>query len=172
MCSSDLAPDLLDLLPLYTTCLTEFGVGDKDYAEVQTWQAQISGGVNCFSSIHSDLQDVQKTHALLTFSSKSLVRNHAAVTELLNATIAQVRFDEDQRLRELIEQICARKESSITAQGHGLAISLASSRMSPAAHLSYCAGGLAGIQGLKVLDRKSTRLNSSHVVTSYPVFCL
>ena len=150
----ELEPDLLDLLPLYTTCLTEFGVGDKDYAEVQTWQAQISGGVNCFSSIHSDLQDVQKTHALLTFSSKSLVRNHAALTELLNTTIAQVRFDEDQRLRELIEQICARKESSITAQGHGLAISLASSRMSPAAHLGYCAGGLAGIQRLKVLRDK------------------
>jgi Zn-dependent M16 (insulinase) family peptidase len=141
-------------LPLYTSCLTEFGIGDKDYAEVQTWQARISGGLNCFSSIHSGLQDVQKTHALLTFSSKSLVRNHAALTELLNATVAQVRFDEDQRLRELIEQICARKESSITAQGHGLAMGLASSRMSPAAHLSHCSGGLAGIQGLKLLRDK------------------
>jgi hypothetical protein len=149
-----LEPGLLELLPLYTSCLTEFGIGDKDYAEVQTWQARISGGLNCFSSIHSGLQDVQKTHALLTFSSKSLVRNHAALTELLNATVAQVRFDEDQRLRELIEQICARKESSITAQGHGLAMGLASSRMSPAAHLSHCSGGLAGIQGLKLLRDK------------------
>src|SRR5690625_6348407 len=29
-----------------------------------------------------------------------------------------------------------------------------------------------GLQKLKILDRKSTRLNSSHVAISYAVFCL
>ena len=43
--------ELLDVLPLYTTCLTEFGVGDRDYAQTQAWQAQISGGISCFISI-------------------------------------------------------------------------------------------------------------------------
>lgn len=150
----ELSPELLDILPLYTSCLTEFGVGKKDYSEVQTWQAQISGGLNCFSSVKSGMQDVQDIQALLTFSSKSLLSNHSALTQLMHKTINEVRFDEDQRLRELIEQICARKESSITGQGHSLAMHLASSKMSPTAQLIHCFGGLEGIRRLKLLRNR------------------
>ncbi len=142
---------LLEALPLYTSCLTEFGIGDKDYEEVQTWQARISGGVNCFSSLRSDIRDVQQIKALLTFSSKSLVGNHSQLCELLVETVTAVRFDEEQRLLELVEQICARKESSITGQGHSLAMNLASSGMSPSARLTHNFGGLAGIKRLQQL---------------------
>ncbi len=144
-----LETELLEALPLYTTCLTEFGIGDKGYEEVQTWQARISGGMNCFSSIRSKIDDVQQSHALLTFSSKSLTANHSGLSELIYQTITNVRFDEDQRLLELIEQICARKENSITGQGHSLAMNLASSGMSPTAQLAHCSGGLEGIRRLK-----------------------
>lgn len=147
----DISTDLLEILPLYTSCLTEFGIGKKGYMEIQSLQAQVSGGLNCFSSIRSNLNDVQKTHAIVSFSAKALVGNHRKLSQLLHDTITTVRFDEDQRLRELIEQICARKESSITAQGHGLAMSLASSKMSPTAQLSHNFGGLAGIQMLRKL---------------------
>ena len=155
-----LEPALLEILPLYASCLTEFGVGNKDYSEVQTWQARVSGGLNCFSSIRSSLDDVQNIHAVLTFSSKSLLNNHAALTELMHTTIAEVRFDEDQRLRELIEQICARKESSITGQGHSLVMNLASSKMSPTAQLAHCFGGLEGIRRLKALREQLASADS------------
>ncbi len=154
--------ELLDVLPLYTTCLTEFGVGDRDYAETQAWQAQISGGINCFNSIRSDLNDVQSSKAIISFSSKCLRDNHPQISELLHSTIHEVRFDEDKRLQELIEQICARKENSITGQGHSLAMSLASSRMSPTAQLAHRSGGLEGIKQLKALraqmEQKSSRI--------------
>ncbi len=145
----ELDSELLDILPLYTSCLPEFGIGDKSYDEVQTWQAQVSGGINCFSSIRSAVDDVQNTSAVLSFSSKALSRNHAELTQLLQATINDVRFDEGQRLQELVDQICARKESSITGQGHSLAMSLASSQMSPTAQLNHRFGGLQGIKWLK-----------------------
>ena len=154
--------ELLDVLPLYTTCLTEFGVGDRDYAQTQAWQAQISGGISCFSSIRSELNDVQSSKAIISFSSKCLRDNHLQISKLLHSTIHAVRFDEDQRLQELIEQICARKENSITGQGHSLAMSLASSRMSPTALLGHRSGGLEGIKQLKVLraqmEQKSSRI--------------
>jgi hypothetical protein len=154
--------ELLDVLPLYTTCLPEFGVGDRDYAETQAWQAQVSGGISCFSSIRSDLNDVQSSKAIISFSSKCLRDNHLQISELLHSTIHDVRFDEDKRLQELIEQICARKESSITGQGHSLAMSLASSRMSPTALLGHRSGGLEGIKQLKALraqmEQKSSRI--------------
>ncbi len=146
-----LEQELLDVLPLYTSCLTEFGVADRDYAETQAWQAEVSGGINCASSIRSDLNDVQTSKALISFSSKCLRNNHRQISELLHSTIHEVRFDEDKRLQELIEQICARKENSITGQGHSLAMSLASSRMSPTAQLAHRSGGLEGIKYLKEL---------------------
>lgn len=146
-----LSDELLNILPLYTSCLTEIGVGARDYAEVQTWQARTSGGLSCFSSIRSKLHDVQKTYATISFSSKSLAANHSAMTQLLQETFEHVRFDETKRLEELIEQMCARKENSITGNGHSLAMTLASSRMSPTAQLAHRFGGLAGIQYLREL---------------------
>lgn len=146
-----LEDELLDVLPLYTSCLPELGIGNKTYSEVQVWQSQISGGINCFNSMRSEIGNEQSVDAYLAYSSKSLNANHTALTELLHATVNEVRFDENQRLIELIEQICARKEASITGQGHSLAMSLASSKMSPTANLSHTSGGLAGIRKLKAI---------------------
>lgn len=150
----ELDSELLDVLPLYTSCLTEFGVADKDYSQVQAWQAEVSGGINCFSSIRSNLDDVQKSTAVIAFSSKCLLDKHSALSELMHETVHNVRFDEDQRLSDLIEQICARKESSITGQGHSLAMSLASSKMSPTAQLAHNFAGLEGIQRLKAIRQQ------------------
>ncbi len=156
-----LTDELLNILPLYTSCLTELGVGARDYADVQTWQARTSGGLSCFSSIRSKLHDVQNTYATISFSSKSLAANHTALTQLLQETYEQVRFDETKRLEELIEQMCARKENSITGNGHSLAMTLASSRMSPTAQLAHRFGGLAGIQYLRSLREQLTQPETS-----------
>ncbi|MCY3770181.1 MAG: insulinase family protein [Gammaproteobacteria bacterium] len=150
----ELDTELVDILPLYSGCLTEFGIGEQDYSQVKVWQAQVSGGISCFSSIRSRRDDVQDTHSVLTFSSRSLLNNHGAMSELVYRTLHEVRFDEDQRLRELIEQICARMESSIPGQGHSLAMNLASSGMSPAARIIHRFGGLEGIRSLKSLRER------------------
>jgi Zn-dependent M16 (insulinase) family peptidase len=144
-----LGEDLLPLLPIYTSCLTELGVGDLDYSQVQTWQSSISGGVNFFSSIRSSADDEQQATGYLVLSSKALQKNHRAMTDLLSRTLHQVRFDETRRVKEIIEQICDRKISAITGHGHSLAMTLASSMLSPAARLSHQFGGLEGIRLLK-----------------------
>lgn len=148
-----LEEDLLDCLQLYAACLGELGVGARDYAAVQTWQSRICGGVDSYSSIRAHLGDVQSNHALFTVSSRCLLDNHPALADLLYATIGELRFDEGRRLKELVEQIMARKENSITSQGHSLAMSLACSRMSPAALLAHNTGGLESIRRLRELAR-------------------
>ena len=148
-----LEEDSLDCLQLYAACLGELGVGAKDYAAVQTWQSRVCGGVDSFSSIRAHRDDVQSHRALFSISSKCLVDKHAELTDLLHATIRELRFDEGRRLKELIEQIRARKENSITSQGHNLAISLACSRMSPGARLAHNSGGLESIRRVRELAR-------------------
>ena len=149
-----LTPELQTVLSLYCSCITELALGDKDYLAVQRWQAEVVGSIRAFSSIRGDGNDVQKISAYITFSAKALSRNQAAMSELLQTTLQQVRFDELDRLRELVAQKRARAEQSITGNGHSLAMTAASAGMSPAAKLSQQLGGLAGIAALKDLDNQ------------------
>ena len=108
------------LLPLFTNCITEFGINDLNYKATQELQAQISGGVNCHASIRAKHNDIQKIASALTFSVKYLNDNHANVSKLLQSTVQSVRFEETRRIKDLIDQILLKKENSITGQGHTL----------------------------------------------------
>jgi len=145
--------ELLSLLPLYTSCLTELGVGSRSYSEVQTWQSQISGGLNCSASIRSRVDDEQKNRAVFVLGGKALSRNETALDELIHDTFHHVRFDEKQRVRELLEQIAARQQHGITGRGHMHAVSAACAGMSPAAALNHRFGGLAGVRRLKQMAK-------------------
>lgn len=145
--------ELLAVLPYYTTCVPEFGIGERSYGQVQTWQSRISGGVNCYASIRGQVDNEQNSKGILVLSSKALQANQDDLSELLQQTFSDTRFDEVQRLREIMDQITARRENSITGQGHSLAMSLASSGMSPTAQLSHRSNGLMGINTLRALTK-------------------
>ncbi len=148
----ELADDLVDLLPMYTSCLTELGCGDKDYLQAQAWQDSVSGGVGAYTTVRGSIDDEQKIKAHFVFSGKALARNHQALNELMSEMLENARFDELDRIRELVAQKRARKEQSVTGQGHSLAMLAASSGMSPAAALSHRLSGLQGIKAIKELD--------------------
>ena len=142
----------LALLPLYTTCLTELGAGDNDYLAMQSWQSAVSGGVSAFSSVRGAIQDVQQVTGYLVLSGKALVRNQEALTELMQTTLEQIRFDEHARIQDLVALKRAQAEQSVTGNGHALAMGAAASGMSPVAAMNFKLGGLAGIKTLKQLD--------------------
>ena len=147
---------LLDLLPHFSTCLTEVGVGDKDYLQVQGWQSSISGGVSAHTSIRGYSDDVQKIRGYYVFDGKALERNNEKLAELMHETFHAVRFDEHDRIREIISQRRARREQGVTGNGHVLAMTAASSGMSPVAALGHRFSGLEGIRILKSLDDANT----------------
>ncbi len=144
--------ELSDLLPLYNSLMTELGIGDKDYLQVQAWQAAVTGGIGAESSIRSEIGDSNRIHSYFSLYGKALERNQAALSELLYSTFFDVRFDELQRLRELIAQMSASYVSSITNRGHILAGIASSSGISARAALAHRHNGLLGIQLLKKLD--------------------
>ena len=144
--------DQLDMLPLFSNCLTELGVGDKDYLQVQAWQSGVSGGVSAHSSIRGHSDDVQRTRGYYVIAGKALERNNEKLSELMRETIHAVRFDEHDRIKELISQRRSRREQSVTGSGHTLAMSAAASGMCPVAMLSHRFNGLEGIRILKTID--------------------
>jgi len=141
------------LLPLYGNVLTELGVGKKDYLETQNWQSSVCGSLHAFSSVRSLLDNTQAVSGFFVLSSKGLHRNYSAMSDLMLQTITGVHFDETERLRELISQMRARSENSITGNGHTLAMIAASSGASAMGNYTHRISGLVGIQSLKQLDR-------------------
>ena len=143
---------LLDTLPLYSQALTQLGCAGRDYLSVQALQTSVSGGVHASSSMRGAIDDVQALRGHLIVSSKALARNHAALCDLLRDTLVAPRFDELERIRELIAQQRARREQSVTGSGHSLAMLAAGAGLSNGAALAHRLRGLAGIRTLKQLD--------------------
>ncbi|MDB4837404.1 insulinase family protein [Marinomonas sp.] len=141
-----------EFLPLFSSVITELGIGEQDYLAVQERQAQVCGGLGASNSIRATIADRQSLNAYFILSSKALVPNVKAMSELLKDTILNVRFDEVSRLKELVAQRRARREQSITGQGHSLAMMAATSTFSGLAAQQEKWSGLSGIRSAIALD--------------------
>lgn len=147
-----LSEQQLQTLSYYGMFLTELGIGNQSYLDVQRWQAQVAGSISAYTTIRGASDDVQNVKANLTISAKALKAQQPELCQLMWDTLANVRFDEIDRLKELVAQVRARREQSVTGNGHSLAMAAASAGMSPSAKISHQLNGLAGIQAIKVFD--------------------
>lgn len=139
-------------LPLFSSMMTELGIGESDYLTVQERQAQVCGGLGASNSIRATIEDRQSLNGYFILSTKALVPNVKAMSELLKDTMLSVRFDEVARVKELVAQRRARREQSITGQGHSLAMTAASSALSGLAAQQEAWGGMSGIRSAIALD--------------------
>jgi len=148
----DMPAEQLALLPYYTNVLTELGLGGEDYLETQHRQSASVGSISAFTSMRGEVDDEQAIAAKLILSSKALVRNSDIQTELMVDTLTKVGFEEQKRIRDMISHQRARREQSVTGNGHGLAMAAACAGMSPLANLNHQLSGLAGIRTVRRLD--------------------
>jgi len=148
----ELEPDLANLLPMFCNIVTEVGSGGRDYLATQELQAAVTGGLAARATVRGSIDDANQGRGVFVLSGKALARNHAALSDLLRETFDSARFDELERLRELVAQERLQQEQSVTGSGHGLAMMAAAAGLSPSAALSHRWYGLAGIKALKHLD--------------------
>ncbi|MBS0358062.1 MAG: insulinase family protein [Proteobacteria bacterium] len=146
--------ELLEILPHMVSCMGELGCAGKDYLEVQDWQARVSGGVGASLLVRSSIDNPQQLKGQFTVSGKALTRNHGELTNLLYETLETTRFDEVNRIQELMAQMRVQKEQSVTGNGHNYAMMAAASGMSSNAALSQRWYGLPSILFLKTWDEK------------------
>ncbi len=160
----DLDQDAVDALPLFCEYLSEVGSAGRTYLETQTLQSAVTGGVDASHTLRATVDDASQSHGLIIVSGKALTRNHASLTQLLRETLLNPRFDERSRLRELVSQSRASRESSVTDHGHALVMVAAAAGLSAVAHLSHRWGGLLGLVRLKALD---DRLNQDDELDAF-----
>jgi Zn-dependent M16 (insulinase) family peptidase len=148
----DLTEDEYQHLTIFNYCFGELGCGDEDYLQMQVRQAKVTGGIHAHHNLRGDINDAQQVKGYFIISGKALLRNHGALTTLMKEMFLTIRFDEHERIKELISQLRMRKENSVTGSGHSLAMQAAISGMSPSARMAHQNKGLAGITFLKQLD--------------------
>ena len=159
-----LRDEQLHLLPYCTSVMAEVGIGKRSYLDIQQLQSAVSGGISAYTSMRSKLGNEQDQQAFLVVSGKALNRNQQALCELLKDTLLGCRFDEQERIHELMQQILGRREQSITQSGHSLAMAIACSGMSPLARLDHQMSGMAGIRRLRQLVKS---LESPEALTQF-----
>ncbi|MBB5021790.1 insulinase family protein [Desulfurispira natronophila] len=145
---------------LYAFLLPELGCGNEDYLTMQQRLSSATGGLGASTSVRGSVHDPRSFSGFFSLTSKALERNASTMARLVRDFHSDVRFDETQRIRELVAQKRAAREQSITGSGHILAMTAAASSISPVAALSHRSRGLAGIVSLKQLDRELDRADA------------
>lgn len=145
--------ELLEALPSYCLFQSEVGLGSQDYLTVQQRQSATVGAINTIYSLRNHTNDPQQLHFYTTLSAKALDRNQQAMSDLMLDTMEHVRFDENDRMLDLITQSRIAREQSITGNGHSYAMKAASANCSPTALIQHQLNGLASIAHIKKIEQ-------------------
>ncbi len=135
---------------LLSILMGEVGAGEYDYLELQQLQTAVSGGLGMGASLRSKVDDKGKITAWLTLTTKSLVNNLQAIG-LLKLAFEQLRFDEKDRIVELLQQRKTRWQARLSGSGHSYAMQIAGRNHSALAQRDYQNTGLGALNWLSQL---------------------
>ncbi|XID74047.1 insulinase family protein [Alkanindiges sp. WGS2144] len=138
------------LLGIYTSLVGELGAGHMSYLELQQAQAMVSGGVHLGASFRSAIDNAEQASSYLVLATKALNEKTEAL-QLLKTAFEQLRFDEKDRILELLQQRKTRWQSRLSGAGHSYALQTASRHMSALARRDYYNAGLPALVWLKTL---------------------
>ncbi len=150
----DLTHEEKQVLPLFNSCLTELGSAGRSYLETQSLQAAKTGGIAGKSSVSTNINDINKLHSHYIISGKSLGRNSADLTNLIRESIAEVNFNELDRIKDLMGQIKSSLDQGVTGSGHMHAMKAANQNFSCSATWQFERSGFVGIGFIKSLYKK------------------
>ncbi|WP_374665734.1 insulinase family protein [Acinetobacter sp.] len=132
---------------LLSILMGEVGAGQYGYLELQQLQTAVSGGLGMGASLRSKADDKNQISAWMTLTTKSLVNNFEAI-KLLKLAFEQLRFDEKDRIIELLQQRKTRWQSRLSGSGHSYAMQIASRNHSALALRDYNNTGLGALNWL------------------------
>ncbi|MEN8410726.1 insulinase family protein [Acinetobacter bereziniae] len=138
---------------LLSVLMGEVGAGEYNYLQLQQLQTAVSGGLGMGASLRSKTGDKGQISAWLTLTTKSLTDRFDAIG-LLKLAFEQLRFDEKDRIIELLQQRKTRWASRLSGSGHSYAMQIASRQMSALAKRDYDNTGLGALNWLGDLVAK------------------
>ena len=144
--------DELKIASLFTSSLTDIGLGSDSYEDVQKYQSSITGGISASFTMIPNKGDSEHKLAL-KISGKSLEKNAHLMQDLMIRTVQEANFGEHQRIQELLSFISADNEQSLTQNGHVLAMANAASQLTEVASTNDLTSGIRFINNTGLLSK-------------------
>lgn len=116
-------------LDLYADLLPDLGVGERDFAAADAWRQSLVPAFNV--SLEQGLTRAGALRLDISFFASGLREEHAAIAEVLTASIAGARFDETARIAFLVERLVQRKFDGLAKSGRDYALLAATAPLSP-----------------------------------------
>ena len=148
----NLTNDELLFSSLYTFILTEVGLKNKTYEEIQAHQSKITGGINASFKLQTNNSSSRKL--FLSISSRCLEENFYSMENLIFNTVECIRFDEKKRILDLLNIFVAKNDESLNQNGHYLAMNSAASTLNDLAATSFHLSGLQMVHRSKEIISK------------------
>lgn len=152
-----------DWLAMYCSLFGEVGAGTADYLKLQQEQTATVGSLFMRPSIRGANDQTESVIGWLILGTKALT-NRPQGMDLLHRAWTQMRFDETERIRELLAQRFSRWQSRLPSLGSTYAAQTANRRWSAQGAYDYEKNGLPAFFKLKQLV-KSIESDSHHLTT-------
>lgn len=147
------APENLPLLPLFCFAVSRMGTATRDYVELARYLDRYTGGFGLSVQARTRFDTDGPSLPMITMGGKCLERNRERLFVIISELLHQIRFSDLEQLNRLLGEFRAMQESAVVHNGHRLAMSLASRRMTPSAHLNEIWHGVHQLKTIKELTQ-------------------
>ncbi len=152
-----LSVDELPYVQLFISLLSEVGVGKRTYVQnLETLQAHV-GSMTATAALFPLMEDPTQMRPALFLRSKALERNSSMMFKLMREWTLHVRFDETDRIEELIEQIDTGLQQRLTKNGLRYAATQVLSGLTPIGLISEKWQGLSYFQWIRSIAQDLPR---------------
>lgn len=149
--SSELTPDLISYLPLFSSCLTNLGTNAKSMADLENEIKLNTGGLSSSFFTHASPFDPNEVYLKFGLSSLCLNSEFDKMLSLWQELLHDTNFKNISKLSTLIKSSTADNLSDIVSSGQSYARSVAYSKISPVGHLQEILGGIHSIKFMNKL---------------------
>ena len=150
---SPLTDNEFKVASLFTNTLTDIGIGNKSYEEVQKIQSAVTGGISASFTLIPN--ENQSSHYLgLKITSKSLEENEQEMQNLMIETAKDSNFSDKSRVKDMLNFITSDNEKSLIQNGHILSMSNAAAQINNISATNDFASGINFITNTSKLSKK------------------
>ncbi|UYV62607.1 PITRM1 [Cordylochernes scorpioides] len=149
---SQLPDNLKSWLPLFSSVLPKMGARAWDFRELDQMAERRTSGLS--SSLHLEESSSQSFSQGIVLSSYCLDPNLDTMVDIWTQVLNSPRFQDADRLHQLVKMAASDLAQSITYHGHHYAVKLAASTLSPYAAARESYAGLAQVLQMKELAEK------------------
>jgi hypothetical protein len=143
----------LSMIPFFCYAFSRIGTRRHSYTEMAKWIDRYAGGIGLDSHARTCFDEEGTLYPYVSLGGKCLNLNCDRLFDIMEEMVFQFDFSDLLRIKTLLLEYKANLESMVIHNGHRLAVSLASRKLSPAASLNEDWHGISQLKMIKELTK-------------------